>query len=140
MDDMIPNFTREDYLTTTAPFEWLYNHKDNKFELKQLLGILSGQARTVGVGNLTALFKAYLESVGASSAPGYNRTDFTGQELELDCGSWSASDVGVYGTDKLGFEVTACYHPIIPVQRLVNIDTGYTRSRLGSAWGGAGAM
>ena len=43
--------------------------------------------------------------------------------MELDCGGWSATDTGIYGTDKMGFEVVACYHPIMPVQRLVNVDT-----------------
>lgn len=119
----IPAYTRDDYLTSTEPFEYLYAHKENKFELKQLLGRMSAQAQTVGVRNLAALFKAYLETVSESVAPGFNRTDFTGQALELDCGGWTATDTGIYGTDKMGFEVVACYHPIMPVQRLVNVDT-----------------
>lgn len=119
----VPNFTREDYLTTTKPFEYLYAHKENKFEMKQLLGRMSAQAQTVGIRNLAALFKAYLETVSGSMTPGFNRTDFTGQEMELDCGGWTATDTGIYGTDKIGFEVVACYHPIMPVQRLVNVDT-----------------
>ena len=119
----IPAYTRDDYLTSTEPFEYLYAHKENKFELKQLLGRMSAQAQTVGVRNLAALFKAYLETVSGSVAPGLNRTDFTGQALELDCGGWTATDTGIYGTDKMGFEVVACYHPIMPVQRLVNVDT-----------------
>ena len=90
----IPAYTRDDYLTSTEPFEYL-----------------------------AALFKAYLETVSGSVAPGFNRTDFTGQALELDCGGWTATDTGIYGTDKMGFEVVACYHPIMPVQRLVNVDT-----------------
>lgn len=119
----IPAYTRDDYLTSTEPFEYLYAHKENKFELKQLLGRMSAQAQTVGVRNLAALFKAYWETVSGSVAPGFNRTDFTGQALELDCGGWTATDTGIYGTDKMGFEVVACYHPIMPVQRLVNVDT-----------------
>lgn len=99
---------------------------------------MSAQAQTVGIRNLAALFKAYMETVSGTSAPCFNRTDFTGQELELDCGSWSASDTGIYGTDKLGFEVVACYHPIMPVQRLVNVDTKVHKVmlayRLGRRW------
>ena len=121
--DEIPAYTRDDYLTTTRPFEYLYAHKENKFEMKQLLGLMSAQAQTVGVRNLAALFKAYVETVSGSVTPGFNRTDFTGQEMELDCGGWTATDTGIYGTDKMGFEVVACYHPIMPVQRLVNVDT-----------------
>ena len=134
----MPIYTRDDYLTTTKPFEYLYAHKDNKFELKQLLGVMSAQAQSVGIRNLAALFKAYMETVSGTTTPGFNRTDFTGQELELDCGSWNASDTGIYGTDKLGFEVVACYHPIMPVQRLVNVDTKVHKVmlayRLGKRW------
>lgn len=134
----VPIYTRDDYLTTTKPFEYLYAHKDNKFELKQLLGVMSAQAQTVGIRNLAALFKAYMETVSGTTTPGFNRTDFTGQELELDCGSWNASDTGIYGTDKLGFEIVACYHPIMPVQRLVNVDTKVHKVmlayRLGKRW------
>lgn len=134
-----PVFTRDDYLSGTAPYELLFSLQDNKFEQKQLLGRMSEQARGVGVRNLAALFKAYLESAGESGTPGYNRTDFTGQALELECGIWSATDMGVFGTDRLGFEVTACYHPILPVQRLVNIDTGIHKVKLafslGRRWG-----
>ena len=122
MED-VPVYTRDDYLTTTKPFEYLYAHKENKFEMRQLMGRMSIQAQAVGVRNLTTLFKDYMETVSGTITPGFNRTDFTGQEMELDCGGWTASDTGIYGTDKMGFEVVACYHPIMPVQRLVNVDT-----------------
>ena len=133
--DEVPAYTRDDYLTTTKPFEYLYAHKENKFEMKQLLGRMSAQAQTVGIRNLAALFKAYMETVSGTVTPGYNKTDFTGQEMELDCGGWTASDTGIYGTDKMGFEVVACYHPIMPVQRLVNIDTGIHKVKLAFSLG-----
>jgi len=123
------------YLTTTKPFEWLYTYKDNLFEQKQLLGLMSEQARGVGVRNLATLFKAYTQMVGGNTAPGYNKTDFTGQELELDCGSWEASDTGIYGVDRMGLDVVACYHPIMPVQRLINIDSGIHKVKLAFSLG-----
>ena len=131
----VPDFTHDDYLKTTKPFEYLYEHRENKFELKQLLGIMSDQAKNVGVKNLATLFKAYMETVSGTVTPGFNRTDFSGQEMELDCGGWTASDTGIYGTDKMGFEVVACYHPIMPVQRLVNIDTGIHKVKLAFSLG-----
>lgn len=69
-------------------------------------------------------------------AAGCNRTNFSGQTTELECGSWDATDCGIYGTDKLGFEVTACYHPILPIQRLVNVDTGIYKVKLAVSLGG----
>lgn len=121
--DELPAYTIEDYLTGTAPFELLYSYKDNKFEQKRLLSRMSLQAKKLGVANLATLFRDYLKDVCETSATGFNRTDFSGQEMELDCGNWTATDSGIFGTDKLGFEVVACYHPIMPVQRLVNVDT-----------------
>ena len=132
----IPEYTKNDYLTTTTPFEWLYQHKENQFELKQLAGIMAEQARSVGVRNFASLFKAYMESVSGKDLVGRNNvTDFTGQEISLDCGLWDATDLGVYGLDKLGFDVTACYHPIMPIQRLVNIDTGIHKVKIAFSLG-----
>lgn len=136
--EQIPEFTKNDFLMTTAPYEWLYSHKDNRFVLKQFINRMSAQAKSVGVNNLTGLFNAYvasLKSQGQESIPGGNRTDFTGQEMELDCGSWEATDEGIFGTDKVGFPITACYHPIMPVQRLVNIDTNVHKVKLAYSLG-----
>lgn len=134
----LPAYTRDDYLTSTKPFEYLYAHRENRFELKQLLGLMSAQAQSVGIRNLAALFKAYTETVNGTVTTGFNRTDFSGQSMELDCGSWTATDTGIYGTDKLGLEIIACYHPIMPVQRLVNVDTRVHKVklayRLGRRW------
>lgn len=134
--EKLPEYTKNDFLMTTTPYEWLYAHKDNRFELKQLLSRMSAMAKSVGVRNLTSLFNAYVESIkGQDTMPGGKRTDFSGQELELDCGSWDATDIGIFGTDKLGFPVTACYHPIMPVQRLVNIDSGIHKIKLAFSMG-----
>lgn len=136
--EQIPEFSKNDFLMTTAPYEWLYSHKDNRFILKQFINRMSAQAKSVGVNNLTGLFNAYvasLKSQGQESIPGGNRTDFTGQEMELDCGSWEATDEGIFGTDKVGFPITACYHPIMPVQRLVNIDTNVHKVKLAYSLG-----
>ena len=134
--EQIPEFSKNDFLMTTTPYEWLYSHKDNRFELKQFINRMSAQAKSVGVNNLTGLFNAYVESIkGQDTAIGCNRTDFTGQEMELDCGSWEATDEGIYGTDKLGLPIVACYHPIMPVQRLVNIDSGIHKVKLAFSLG-----
>lgn len=136
MQQKIPEFSKTDYLSTTAPYEFLEQYKDRKFELKQILSVMSEQAKAVGVRNLSALFRAYMESASGKVIDIAGRkTDFTGQEFELSCGSWTATDMGVYGVDKFGFDVTACYHPIMPVQRLVNIDTGIHKVKIAFSLG-----
>lgn len=128
---VIPEYTKRDFLATTAPFEWLYQYRNNKLQMKQLISRMSEKAGSVGVRNFVSLYKAYLEMM--SSKDGLiadNTTDFTDQPMELDCGSWYCDDLGITGTDKLGFEIVACNHPIMPVQRLINIDSGVEKLKL----------
>lgn len=100
--------------------------------MKQLSNRLTEEARAVGVRNFLALFNEYLAAVkdAGSAAVGDNATDFDGQEMSLWCGSWQADDGGIRGTDRFGFEITACSHPILPVRRLKNVDTGLEKIEL----------
>ena len=63
-----------------------------------------------------------------------NHTKFTGQPLELDCGEWEADDFGVrtvkYDKNFARIPVTACSHPILPVEILKNVDTATERITL----------
>ncbi|MBO5060263.1 MAG: DUF927 domain-containing protein [Clostridia bacterium] len=120
----IPDFTKEEYLATPRPFEWLNAFAENNFQLMQMLEQVSKQASSVGVKNFKSLFKAYQKSLKTQDSNIIlNSTNFEGQELQLDCGMWTCDDFGVTGTDKFGFEFVACMHPIMPVQRLINIDS-----------------
>lgn len=86
--------------------------------------LIRAQASSVGVKNFMTLWKAYLVSVkDTKPVVCDNTTDFTGQPMELNCGEWVADDYGVHGIDRFGGEIEACNHPIMPVKRLVNVDT-----------------
>ena len=65
---------------------------------------------------------------------GSNKTKFTDAPLVLNCGQWEANDIGVYKNELSGkgqlYQITACSHPILPVERLVNIDTNTEKLRL----------
>ena len=127
----IPDYTKEEYLTTAAPFEWLNSFSENKFQLMQVLTQMSQKASKVGIKNLKSMFKAYQESLkGGVIDISFNSTNFEGQELQLDCGNWKCDDFGVTGEDKYGFEFVACTHPIMPVQRLVNIDSNTEKLKI----------
>lgn len=60
-----------------------------------------------------------------------NKTSFEGEGLEeLNCGMWIADMTGVRAfSDKGGFKL-ACYHPILPVERLFNLETKTEKIRL----------
>jgi hypothetical protein len=79
---------------------------------------------------LKAFFTDYAQKMRETG----NKTAFTGQPIELECGPWRASDRGVsmQKFDSKGMPVTvnACLHPIMPVEILKNVDTGEERIRL----------
>ena len=104
--------------------------KDDKLKLKQMTTRLAEQARSVKVLNFVALFQSYMEAIRTKNVYSSSVTEFEEQELELECSGWTCDEFGVTGTDRFGMEVVACNHPIMPVQRLINIDTGIEKLRI----------
>lgn len=128
---VIPDFSENDYLNTDEPYEWLYSFKDNKFLLKQLTQRMKAKAGAIGVKCFVSLFNAYCESIASKQGIRYdNSTQFDGQSIELFCGEYMCDDFGVTLTDKYGFENVICRHPIMPVRRLINIDSNEERLEL----------
>lgn len=134
----IPDWSRDDYISTQAPYEWLYRFKDNKFLLTQLREQIRARAGACGVKNFIALWNSYLESVrGAAGARPDNVTQFSAQPWEMLCGNYVCDDFGITTTDRYGFEVQVLNHPLFPVMRLVNADTHEERLVLKYYKGGA---
>lgn len=130
-DIIIPEFTRDDFLNGTEPYEWLYQYKDNPLQTKQLMVKINGQALSFKIRNFMSMFKDYVQMMNSKAGLTINNTtDFTEQEFALDCGEWLCDDLGVTGTNRIGFEIVACNHPILPIQRLVNIDSGVEKLKL----------
>ena len=128
---VIPDYTAEQYLNTSEPYEFLYQYKENKFMLKQLLQKMKTKAGAVGVKCFVALFDAYCQMQAKQQGVILeNSTQFDGQELELFSGEYVCDDLGVMIQDKYGFENIICRHPIMPIERLVNIDSGEERLKI----------
>lgn len=53
-----------------------------------------------------------------------NWTNFEGPYDRMYCGSWIARENGIYAQNSSNVDAVACYHPIIPVERLRNLETG----------------
>ena len=53
------DFTKEDYLTSVAPFEYI-EQSDNALEKEQRKALVTEHAKSVGIKNFTTLYKAYL--------------------------------------------------------------------------------
>lgn len=128
---VIPEYTADDFYNSSEPYAFLYQYKDDKFLLGQMRERLKAQAAKVGVRGFIGLWNAYLETINQQRGISMdNATQFEGQEIELFSGQYVCDEYGVSMTDKYGYEQTICRHPIMPVERLVNIDSGEERLKL----------
>lgn len=118
-------YTKEDFQMGTAPYEELYALRDDPFQHRQTMEAMADYAKSVGYKGLKTTYDAYTKSLKGESIRWGNVTDFTGQKLELETGPWEANDLGVADG-----EFVACSHPIMPVERLVNIDTGVEKLKI----------
>lgn len=123
-------YEKDDFLTP-APYEELYKLHKEPFVHAAKLEALVSYANTKGFKGVKTMYKRYVESLKAQDGTVYinNATMFSSQPLELDAGDWEADDGGVRRKAGFGEEV-ACPHPIMPIERLVNIDTGEEKLRL----------
>ncbi len=125
----ISEYTKEDFLDGDEPYEYIYLYRHDKYKQSKLLKKMSDHAKSVKVSNFTALYKAFLSTKSEAEDDIGGMTNFPDQPLELHCGSWIC-DAG--GVRKLGDRGTvfACPHPIMPVARLCNIDTGIEKIKV----------
>ena len=127
----IPEYTAGDYYNSSAPYEWLYQFKDDKFKLKQMTQKMKDKAGAVGVKCFISLFNSYCEMQAQRSGEMLaNSTQFDGQDMELFSGEYICDETGVFVHDKFGYEQNICRHPIMPIQRLCNVDSGEERLKL----------
>ena len=128
---VIPDYTAEQFIDTEEPYAFLYQYRDNKFLLKQMVQKMKVKAGAVGVKCFIALWDAYQEMMAQKNGVILsNSTQFDGQEMELFSGEYICDENGVFLVDKYGYENTICRHPLMPVERLVNIDSGEERLKL----------
>lgn len=132
MIEQIKPYTRDDFLTGTEPYEFVYSFRNNPFVMHRVLEQVSAMAQSVKVKNFKSLYKSYTDQqrINSGMIVADSATNFDNQPIELNCGQWRADDSGIYIDTYNGAEECACTHPILPVQRLVNIDTGVEKIQL----------
>ncbi len=125
MSEAMPQFTIDDFLYNSEPYEWLYQFNEDKFKLNQMVERMKIYANELGFKRFITVWNAYFKEQEKKNKKTLdNVTDFEDQDEELFSGEWICNDYGVFTRDRSGFEITACPHPILPVRRLINIDTG----------------
>lgn len=128
----IEQFTKEDFQSAEGkPYAWLYQFKDNAFAFNRYRALLAEWARKQGERHFAAICKGYAEENKMSTPRTTEITQFGGQVMALRCEGYTCTDDGVvWNGGPNGFE-EICPHPIMPVERLVNIETQEVKIRLG---------
>ncbi len=126
----IHSFTKDDFLATTLPYDFLYSFNKDKFKFEQYRQLMAIQAKEVKISGFNDLFKNYISTYHKEVKPIYaNFTEFEGQSIQLACGKYICNE-DVCFEGKNGDVEEVCNHPIMPVERLVNIDDNTEKLKL----------
>lgn len=118
-------YTLEDFETGTAPYEAVFQYHGNAFKEKTEIGQMDKIAHEVGFKSFPGKYQAYCKSIKSLSiVDAENLSDFAEQPITLDTGEWRGDESGVWKYAPQGGIEIACPHPILPIERLRNIDTG----------------
>jgi len=134
------HFTAEQYKRGVEPYEYLYSIINNPRLHVQEKARLIEEAKALKCGDIRPFYKAYLETqkAGRFQISQENSTQFTGQELTLDCGQYDCTDDGVMSWNQNTGAVTICPHPIMPTKRIINIDSGECKTEISFKRGAGG--
>ena len=134
----IPEFTWDDFTTTTKPFEFVAQYRNDDLQMSQLEAIVAKKAKSLGISNFKSMFKRFMKKKYPRQKTIYtNLTEFSGQKLELSCGSYFCSDNGIsIDNNRDDYGIDVCNHPIMPIQRLVNIDDNTEKLQIAYKKGG----
>lgn len=126
-----PDFTYEDFASGRV-FEYLTGIKSGYRQAmeERELALLAKQLRFNGFSKCLREYRKDLRSAALPVLRDDGITDFGDQELELNTGEWTADESGIWKYGNGGAITYACTHPIMPVQRLISIDTGLVKVRL----------
>ncbi|SHL03644.1 DUF927 domain-containing protein, partial [Hespellia stercorisuis] len=127
----------KDTILADEVFVEIFEQEDEIQKARMLLS-LQDAAKALGVkGQFDHMVSAYTKAAKetrknrANSTMVENWTNFTGSYDNMLCGSWIASDEGIYTFNKdYTNEVIVCYHPILPVERLKNLESGEEQLRI----------
>ena len=125
----VADATKEDFCTT-IPYAYLYSLRKDRFNHDVKRDEMADAAKLVGIRNFKKRYENYVNDIRFQSAkPVGAVTDFQDQPLELSTGKWQASESGVWCEGEYQ-DLYACSHPIMPVERLINIDSGMEKMRI----------
>lgn len=128
----LPQYTKADFMTP-EPYTYLIdNFGGSESALAFATLEMADNAKAVGFVGFRDTLKICLKEYKAAArrCDISNSTDFSNQPIELNCGQWECWDNGIFRTGRLGVKECACPHPIMPIERLRNLDTGEVQVKL----------
>lgn len=132
----IKDLTAEEIIAEEL-FESLFDEPD-EIRRARLLNSLKSRAKelklTTYFNNLYKAYKHVFEEIEKRqrNSRQSNMTDFNGPYKQMKCLGWIADDNGVFQINNRTGESdnNACYHPILPIERLRNLETGEEQIKL----------
>lgn len=130
------NYDRTSILSEDV-FTEIFEQQDEILKARLLLSC-QDRARELGVkGQFDKLVAAYKtiektdRSRSVSMVENYTNFSSHGKYDNMLCGSWIASDDGIFTYSKdYTNTVVVCYHPILPIERMKNLETGEEQIKL----------
>lgn len=126
-------------------FVEIFDQEDEIAKARMILS-LTDRASELGVkGKFEELLKAYKKVDRENKRKEHEKpitmlerwTNFDGPYDNMFCGAWLAGEDGIYAQNDSQIDSVACYHPILPVERMKNMETGeeqikiaYKRNRI----------
>lgn len=63
----VPNFSKEDFLSGTKPYEFVHRVQDDPFEHQRAIQLVSEKAKQHGVSNFRKMYRCYSKSLEKAS-------------------------------------------------------------------------
>lgn len=124
----LPDWTEEDFTKSSVPHAWVMEQGGgDPYKTLRYRDMAAAAAKKLGIRNFVSQYNKYAASHRSEiDAPVRgNASDFEGQPMELLVGDYIATDAtGIVLPDRFRDTVQVCCHPIMPIKRLINVDTG----------------
>ena len=127
----VEEFTKEDFLTGLEPYQYCCAFIDDPFEFERAKARVTERAAELKIRSFMTLLGNYCRKYEKNLSETFTATNFPLQPVQLICGNYICDYTGV----SLDGE-TVCPHPIMPIMRLCNIDTGVEKIKIAYSRGG----
>ena len=117
----VKQYTLEQFESGKAFEDLFTNCGDSPAMLAVTKYELQKQAAVVGFKAFTSFYQLYEKGHRKPVCFVPKQTEFSNTDTVLDCGEWECVDWGISRNTLRGKEI-ACPHPIMPIERLVNVE------------------